>query len=444
MKIRHRIGKAVKFGLLIILCFLVLTALSVYAILHNYIKKINIIDDDALIKANDTAPVHAGSDNYLDGDNSTMSKNEGKNDKTTHQTASVFYESYQGFKNQLNMQELNDSEEADINLSAAERYAAQGQKQDYTANNNFLENPSAGQNMAETDGKRKQSAKITETDDEQAEDNISSEYMEAMAEDKVMNLLLIGKDAASSDNTNTESFAVFTVNKRSKKLITTTFSGNIYLNIPGKGKGSLTDAYNIGGIDLVTQTLEKNFGLPISGFIMADYSAYIDMVDSIGGVEIAVAKDELAPVNRNIKEINKQLGNNSEDDLLSAHGNIVLNGKQALGYSRSWYSEKGDFISSGNQKAVIFSILSKVRSFNIIEMNGFLSEVLPKITTNLSESRIMELIVMLPVYFNYGIEYLSVPIKGTEKKIRVDGRTVLVYNSKQNLSSLHSLLYAMQ
>ena len=271
-----------------------------------------------------------------------------------------------------------------------------------------------------------------------------TDIVEPIIDDKVMNLLLIGHDAICSDNTSPESFAILTVNKRTKKLVTTTLANNLYLYIPDIGKERLLTAYRSGGTELLIKTLEKNFGVVIDAYVMADYSAYIDIVDIIDGVEIVLAKEEIEPVNRNIREINKQLGHSAEADIITGKGLQLLNGKQALGYSRNWYTPKGELISYGNQKAVILSILNKVKSFNLIQMNGFLNEVLPMITTNLPESRILELIIMLPSYFKYGTENLSLPVQGSEKKRRVNGRTVLEYNVEENLSQLYRHLYAKQ
>lgn len=301
-----------------------------------------------------------------------------------------------------------------------------------------------GGNPAAADKGKAMGSKEGETDKDKVENSDAEPAIEPIRDDKVMNLLLIGQDLASKNSSSNESFALFTVNKRSKKLITTSFYNNLYVYIPGVGKERLATAYELGGADLLIKTLEKNFGLVVDGFIMADYSAYIDIVDLIGGVELDISEQELEPVNRNIREINTQLGYSEDADLISSKGKILLNGKQALGYSRNWYTKEGKFISHGNQKAVILSILNEVRSFNIIKINAFLNEILPKITTNLSQSRIMELIVMLPMYFNYSIDYLTLPVKGTETRLMLDGRTVLDYNSEQNLAQIRSILYAMQ
>jgi len=407
MKMRRVIRKAYRLALLITIGILGLAGLMIYAILHNYISKINFVNDnlppiesvekDPDIKADDNKYI---SDKSLTDTAAGFSIQENKKE-------SLVYEVSQDIDDKLNMQEeTNDQSTMELPVI----------KQD--------------------DGKVQ---KLSVTD-EHADEEV---LVEPIIDDKVTNILLIGRDLATDNNSIIESFALLTVNKRSEKLVVTRFSGQLYLNVPGVGKDRLVTAYRVGGTDLLAQTLEKNFGLIIDGFLMTDYSVYIDIVDIIGGVDLFVSQDELAPINRNIREINQQLGYSMEEDLIFNAGKITLNGKQALGYSRNWYTDDGEFISYGNQKAVVLSILDKVKGFNLIEMNNFLNEVLPKVTTNLPKSRIMEFILLLPLYLDYGIDYISLPVKGTEKKIYINGYTVLDYNSEQNLSKLHSTLYAM-
>lgn len=452
LKMQNRIKKTIKMILLISICVLGLTAFIIYSILSNYIKKINIIDDSSLTNTQiSEIPALADDKDVLNHGATDITKKQGTDKPSEQKQKDEVYEVYQGIADQLNMQELESEEEDNENTPGRDQYTAL--PFDTQVFNNISLSNAAEMNLNhqnKADGGTTQDKGTVV--DSQEDKNVSTDAIEPededsimpIIDDKVMNLLLIGQDAQCSDNTSPESFAIFTVNKRAKKLVTTTLANNLYLNIPDIGKERLVTAYRRGGAALLKKTLEKNFGIIIDGYIMADFSAYIDIVNCIGGVEIVIAKEELDPVNRNIRKINTQLGHNPEADIISEKGLVVLNGKQALGYSRNWYTPKGDLISYGNQKAVILSILNKVKSFSLIEMNGFLNEVLPKITTNLSEGRILEFIVMLPVYFNYGIENLSLPIKGTEKKFRVDGKTVLDYNVKKNLAQLYNHLYASQ
>lgn len=456
MRYRHKSGKKLRLLLLLIASVFATSFLAIFAMIYNYISKINFVDDKGhWPKVNMAEDNFESNTNAVNDDISLSSavsdKKAGFDDNMEQEQANIIYETSRFFDDPLNIKKLEDEsksgqDENDLPVLKQDRIQIQDMQrlQDTPGPDNKETNTDGGSNIAGKlyDGQDKADGISTEfiessPDEEEAD-------IEPIKDDKVTNILLIGHDLACKNSSSTESFALFTINKRSKKLITTSFYNNIYLYIPGVGKERLVTAYKLGGTRLLQETLEKNFGIVIDGFIMADYSAYIDIVDLIGGVELDIADQELDPLNRNIREINTQLGYSEDADLINKEGKTVLNGKQALGYSRNWYDDYGKLISHGNQKAVVLSILNKVKDFNIIQMNGFLNEVLPKITTNLSEGKIIEFIIMLPFYFNYKIDYLTLPLNGTEKKLRLNGITVLDFHRKQNISQLRSRLYALQ
>ena len=42
------------------------------------------------------------------------------------------------------------------------------------------------------------------------------------------------------------------------------------------------------GIDILTQTIEYNFGIPIDYYARVDFNSFGALIDSVGGVDIAV------------------------------------------------------------------------------------------------------------------------------------------------------------
>jgi LCP family protein required for cell wall assembly len=301
-------------------------------------------------------------------------------------------------------------------------------------------NPSNQQSS--TDGQAQDSGQDPETMQTLKDNTLDIEIMD---DSEVMNLLLIGSDAKSSkDKAKYESFVILTVNSNTKKIITTSLQNNTYLQIPGKDKASLSSVYSLGGAALVAETLQENFRIKIDQYIMADYLTYIDIVDTIGGVTLKVTEEEIEPVNINIRDINEQLGDDPEADLLTVEKTYQLNGKQALAYSRNWYTSDGHLIRSGKQKEIVLSIFGKLKQFNFIELNGFLNIVLPHITTNLTESEILQQFFMMPAYFDYDLMQLSIPLKGSYTRVKKGGKTVLEYESDTNRKELYRQLYNIE
>lgn len=470
MRCRRKDGKKIKLLVLLTASIFAASFLAVFAVIYNYISKINFVDEkEHWPKVNTVEDNYNNYKSHINNDSHTNALNDdnrrsgaasdkmnGLQEAEGQDKARKIYERGRDIEDRLNihgLEEDNSQGGTKKDLPAMKQNGDQIQDMQMLQNNSGASIKAANTDeLSEDDGSKAAGPHYGE---QGKADGTSAEYsfngldedepdIEPIIDEKVINILLIGQDFTDKNDTGEESFALFTVNKRSKKLVTTSFYSNMYLYIPGVGKERLRTAYKLGGTRLLQDTLEKNFGIVIDGFIMADYSAYIDIVDLIGGVELDIAACELAPLNRNIREINAQLGFSEDTDLIYNEGRNVLNGKQALGYSRNWYDDYGKLISHGNQKAVVLSILNKVKDFNVIRMNAFLNEVLPEITTNLSESKIVEFIIMLPIYINYALDYLTLPVKGTEKKLSLNGMTVLDFNSRQNISQLRSRLYALQ
>jgi len=118
-----------------------------------------------------------------------------------------------------------------------------------------------------------------------------------------------------------------------------------YVPIPGKGNSNkINAAFAFGGPRLLTDTIQQATGLHIDGYLEIGFGGFAGIVDSLGGVDICVArnmKDDLAGI-----------------DLKA--GCQVLNGKNALGYVRSRHSDpKGDLGRAERQRQFLGAVMRK-------------------------------------------------------------------------------------
>jgi LCP family protein required for cell wall assembly len=120
-----------------------------------------------------------------------------------------------------------------------------------------------------------------------------------------------------------------------------------YLPIPGHGHNRINAAYTLGGPNLLVQTIEQTTGLRIDGYVEIGFGGFASVVDSLGGVEICVA--------RNMDD--KKAGIN-----LKA-GCQALNGPKALGYVRARYSDPlGDLGRAQRQRQFLGAIMKEAVS----------------------------------------------------------------------------------
>ena len=133
---------------------------------------------------------------------------------------------------------------------------------------------------------------------------------------------------------------------------------DMYVEIPGHGHNKLNAAYAFGGVELLYQTIAKNFGIKIDNYCVVDFSTFEKVINKVGGVEISLEEKEAKYLNTT-NYISKKKYRNVKV------GKQTLNGNQALGYARVRYvvSKKygdGDFGRTGRQRAVLQAALNKV------------------------------------------------------------------------------------
>ncbi len=61
-----------------------------------------------------------------------------------------------------------------------------------------------------------------------------------------------------------------------------------YLEIPGHGSNKVNAAYAIGGPKLLVQTIEERTGLRVSGYAEVGFEGFVEVVDSVGGIEMCI------------------------------------------------------------------------------------------------------------------------------------------------------------
>ncbi|MFF3495671.1 LCP family protein [Streptomyces sp. NPDC002795] len=125
-----------------------------------------------------------------------------------------------------------------------------------------------------------------------------------------------------------------------------------YVSIPGYGKNKINYAYSVGGARLLTQTVEQSTGLRMDHYAEVSFLGLVDVVDSLGGVEICVADGGL------------------HDEKSGADfdaGCQTMNGTQALQFARARYSDPtGDLGRVKRQQQLVDAIAAKALSPGVL------------------------------------------------------------------------------
>lgn len=111
--------------------------------------------------------------------------------------------------------------------------------------------------------------------------------------DKTTTILALGVDARAGDDiegSRTDTIMVATFNTKTKQIAAVSFPRDSYVNIEGYGYTKLNHASAYGGVPLLAETIENNFGIKIDNYVLIDFVAFEKIVDALNGIEVDVAK----------------------------------------------------------------------------------------------------------------------------------------------------------
>ena len=179
-----------------------------------------------------------------------------------------------------------------------------------------------------------------------------------------ISILFIGVDdseARDQDDHNIRSDALVlaTLNNEDKSIKLVSIPRDTYTYIPDAGyEDKITHAYALEGPSSTIESVEELLEVPVDYYVRMDFQAFIEVVDSLGGIEAEVPYD---------------LEEKDENDI---HGAIVLkeglqelNGSEALALARTRHYDN-DIERGKRQQMLIESIMDKALSATSITKYG--------------------------------------------------------------------------
>ena len=211
----------------------------------------------------------------------------------------------------------------------------------------------------------------------------------------IQNILVFGVDSRGTDEIQcrSDSMMVLSVNKKNGdiKLVSLMRDTGVYIgdtySTASSSLDKLTHAYYYGGVGLLINTINRNFGLDIQRFIMFDFNTAADFIDLCGGVTIDVTADEVKYANINITEQSNAIG--IDPPLLSGGGVQELSGVQAIGWARIRYLDS-DFVRTSRQRTVAMALIDNIRDMSIIDKAGLLHDCSGVFETNMTATELIK------------------------------------------------------
>lgn len=193
-----------------------------------------------------------------------------------------------------------------------------------------------------------------------------------------------------------DSLMIIGVNKTDKKIKVASVLRDTLAHIEGHNYEKITHAHSYGGPELALATLNENYDFNIKNYLTVNFNSVGDLVDLIGGVYMYVDSEEIKYINGYIDENNRVRGTYSSH--IVEPGTYLLDGSQAVAYSRIRYTDGGDIKRSERQRDVIFKIFEVAQNLSNSEKIDIASRMLNTIRTNISEVEVLSLMADLSSY----------------------------------------------
>lgn len=207
------------------------------------------------------------------------------------------------------------------------------------------------------------------------------------SEDVIL-IALFGSDYSEYyETSSSDSTMILAIDTKNNVIKLGSLMRDIYLDLPEGGKMNLNYTILEDGPSSILKAINYNFKLDVDKFVQVDLERLPKIIDALGGVEINVTSDEIGYLNSYIKGIDLKNGTTTEP--VYSAGLQTLNGTQAAAYCRIRYTEGRDFKRTERQRDVLNSLFVKFKDINLVEVPGLISEILPLVTTNLSNGEII-------------------------------------------------------
>ncbi|MFA9462791.1 MAG: LCP family protein [Velocimicrobium sp.] len=257
-----------------------------------------------------------------------------------------------------------------------------------------------------------------------------------VSEDKIVNILLVGADKREywSQKGRSDSVMIATLDTKHKELKLTSLMRDMYVTIPGYANAKFNAAYSYGGISLLYQTIAENFGIKLDGYVIVDFAAFKNVINTIGGVEINLTENEC-------NYLLNTYSNKKTSILKLQPGLNMMNGTQALAYTRIRQDAKGDFGRTQRQRNVLNAVFKEAKSMSLTQLKGLAEDVLPCVVTDITNKEVISYLMSVIMMGTTDIEQLRVPIDNGYTQDRINGQAVLVVDWDVNRAALQKFIF---
>lgn len=213
-----------------------------------------------------------------------------------------------------------------------------------------------------------------------------------MYDRNIETFLIMGVDSRENKlgaGTDSDSMMAVVVDHKNKTIKVASLLRDCYVKIEGHDFEKLKLANYYGGPELALSTIKDNFDLDIKEYVQINFSNLVELVDTIGGIEMEITQVECGKTG--LERFKKA-------------GTYTLTGAEALAYSRLRKLAGEDRARSERQRNVIFAIFEKTKKMSTDESVALVEDMIDKINTSYREDEIVEILYSMSRYKIEGMQ----------------------------------------
>jgi LCP family protein required for cell wall assembly len=213
---------------------------------------------------------------------------------------------------------------------------------------------------------------------------------------------------------------------------------DLWVDIPGNGKGKINAAYAYGGPSLMVQTIRENLGININHYVEVGFVGFIAMVDELGGIEMTFPYPA--------RDVSSGL------DVPA--GTQVLDGRMALAFARSrkyqeyqngkWVSvDANDIGRTQRQQQVVRTILTELKSPSSVAEAGQIAGAMAEhmtIDASLADASVASMAWDFKSLLGGNLDGVTLPVDGAS----IGGASVVVRREPDATEAIQAFLAGSQ
>ena len=286
------------------------------------------------------------------------------------------------------------------------------------------------------------------------ESQIVENMNEGVEQNEVMqgyrNIALFGLDARDDDlkkGNRSDTIMIASINQDTDEVKLVSVYRDTYLNLSNDTYNKCNAAYAAGGPEQAILMLNMNLDMNITEYISINFNGLIELVDSLGGVQIDVEEAEIEHLNNYQKSMfstESRVVLSDDYTPVTKAGLQTLNGMQATAYCRIRATAGDDFRRAERQRTVLLACLDKAKSASFSQLETALDSVLPHVATNLDTAEILSVLQEVGNYTVTGTD--GFPFEDTRATGRLGskGSCVIPVDLETNVIALHNFLFEQE